>query len=324
MQISRTATEGLLTRPSQGAEKIVATGHLKFLRLIHVLAITLLPLIGTGWTIFSLRYHAVKALDISLLIGMFFITAVGIEVGYHRHFSHRSFQTSTAVSVALAILGSMAAQGPVMYWVVLHRRHHEYSDQPNDPHSPNLHGQAFIGRIRGLWHSHIGWMFDHEVPNPIYYSPEIVRDVTLSKVNRLYFVWVALGLTIPAVLGGLLSGSWYGAWSGFLWGGAVRLLVGEHLIWTINSVVHVFGSRPFKTRDNSRNLLWLAIPTVGGAWHNNHHAFPNSAITGLRWWQLDIGGLLVRLLAALGLVWNVNKPTSRMINARWKASREVQ
>jgi stearoyl-CoA desaturase (Delta-9 desaturase) len=306
--------------PSKRSDKIVVNRYLKVFRMIHVLSITILPAVGTVWAVLDLRYHPLSLINMGLLTGMFALTAVGIEVGYHRFFSHRSFQATTGVTAVLVILGSMAAQGPVIYWVGLHRRHHEYSDKPNDPHSPNLHGKTLSRRIQGLWHSHLGWMFDHEVPNPVYYSPEILRNTTLSKLNRLYFVWVMLGLIVPTALGGVLSGTWYGAWSGFLWGGAVRLFFGEHLIWTINSVVHVFGSRPFKTADGSRNLFWLAIPTIGGSWHNNHHAFPNSAITGLQWWQLDLGGCLIRVLEFFGLVWDVKNPTPCMIEARLKVT----
>ena len=320
MYIDREVSDSkLLVQSSRRKNQILTNQYVKILTLLHVLGITILPAIGTLWAIIlSYQNQAVHLIDIGLLVGMFALTAIGIEVGYHRYFSHRSFQANKSVSIALGILGSMAAQGPISYWVALHRYHHEYSDRINDPHSPNLHGTSFLKRIQGFWHSHLGWMFNHEVPNPIYYSPDILKDRTMLKVEQLYFVWLLLGLAIPTVIGGIFTNSWSGAGSGLLWGGAFRLFIGEHLIWTINSVVHIFGTRPFKTKDNSRNIFWLAIPTIGGSWHNNHHAFPNSAITGLQWWQLDLGGHLILLLENLGLVSNVKIPTQKMIAHRLK------
>ncbi len=320
--IKETEASFLSVKSAKRTQKINTSPALKALRLTHVLLITIFPLLGTMYAIADLWKHPIDPLDIELLIGMFVLTAVGIEVGYHRYFSHRSFKANRVVSATLAILGSMAAQGPVMYWVCLHRRHHEYSDSLNDPHSPNLHGKSIVAKIQGLWHSHIGWMFNHEIPNPVYYSPEILRNSDISGISRLYFVWLLLGLAIPTILGGILRESWSGAWHGFLWGGVVRLLVGENVIWTINSIVHVFGSRPFKTQDGSRNVFWLAIPTLGGSWHNNHHAFPSSAINGLSWWQLDIGGYLIKALEFTGLVWDVKKPTSQMIEAKRMVTQE--
>lgn len=322
MSIQENSTTQLksLTISPQRSKETIESDRLQAPRQIHVLAILWIPLLGMVAAVAGLWQKAIDPLDLGLLVGMYFLTAIGIEIGYHRYFSHRSFKATTAVSVTLAILGAMAAQGPVVYWVGLHRRHHEYSDQPNDPHSPNLHGDGLIGRLQGLWHSHIGWMFNHEIPNPIHYAPELIKDQVLSRVNKLYPVWLLLGLLIPTIVGGVLRSSWMGAWYGFLWGGLVRILIGENIIWTINSVVHVYGSRPFNNRDQSRNNIWLMIPTIGGSWHNNHHAFPNSAITGFKWWQLDIGGWIIRTLEFTRLVWDVKVPTARMIESKMKPS----
>lgn len=320
MQIeSTTQFESLTNSLKQSKETIRTSEQIKTIRQLHVLTILFLPLLGFVVAIASIWKKAIDPVDLGLFVGMFFLTAVGIEVGYHRYFSHRAFRATTAVSVILAILGSMAAQGPLIYWVGLHRQHHEYSDQPGDPHSPHLHGSGILGLLRGLWHSHIGWMFDHEIPNPIHYAPELLRDKVISRVNRLYFVCLLLGLAIPAIVGGVLRGSWIGAWYGFLWGGLVRLLMVENVIWTVNSVVHVYGSRPFNTRDQSRNNIWLAIPTLGGSWHNNHHAFPSSATNRLEWWQIDLGGWIIRVLEFAGLAWDVKAPTARMIETKKNA-----
>ncbi len=317
MQINQLSKPKPLPISLPNGNNIVVNQSIKLIRQAHVLAITVLPTIGTIVAlILSIQNQGVDGLYIELLLVMFFLTAIGIEVGYHRYFSHRSFETSEPISIALGILGSMAAQGPISYWVSLHRCHHEYSDKTNDPHSPNLHGKGILEKMQGLWHSHIGWMFDHDIPNPMRYCPEIIKDSVILKVDQLYIVWLLLGLAVPTVIAAIVTQSWSGAGLGFLWGGAVRLFIGENLIWTVNSVVHVFGSRTFQTKDNSGNVFLLAIPTIGGSWHNNHHAFPNSAITGLQWWQLDLGGLLILLFKNLGLVWNVKVPSKKMIASR--------
>jgi stearoyl-CoA desaturase (delta-9 desaturase) len=170
--------------------------------------------------------------------------------------------------------------------------------------------------LRGLWHAHIGWLTDHEYPNPGYYAPDLVRDKTLAKINRYYGMWVSLGLLIPTILGGALSGSWLGALLGFLWGGPVRMFLVDNCILSINSFSHVYGAHPFNTGDNSRNNAWVALPTFGESWQNNHHAFASSARIGLKWWQLDFGYLIVWFLEKAGLVWDVNTPTPETIEAK--------
>jgi stearoyl-CoA desaturase (delta-9 desaturase) len=166
--------------------------------------------------------------------------------------------------------------------------------------------------IKGLWHAHVGWLFIPQVTDWAHYIPDLVRDRALFRVNRLYFLWLTLGLAIPAAAGGLLSETWFGAVQGFLWGGLVRIFLEHHTTWSVNSICHVYGSRPYATRDESRNNPWLAVFSFGESWHNNHHAFPFSAMHGLRWWQLDAGGLVIRALDATGLVWNVKIPSEHM------------
>lgn len=290
MDLDNTTQSEPLTSSPKWSKETIASDFLKTSRLLHNLAITLLPLLGLVIAlIVAIWTTPIGPIEMGLLVGMWILSGTAITVGFHRHFTHRTFKTTTPIRVILAILGSMALQGPLIYWVALHRRHHEYSDQPGDPHSPHLHTNASLEWLRGLWHAHIGWMFNHEIPNPIHYAPDLLRDEAISKVNRLYFLWVFLGLAIPATLGGVLSISWMGAFYGFLWGGPVRILVAENFIWSINSITHVYGRRPFNTYEYSTNNIWLAIPTFGESWHNNHHAFPNSAIFGLKWWQIDWG-----------------------------------
>jgi stearoyl-CoA desaturase (Delta-9 desaturase) len=255
----------------------------------------------------------IGALDLALLAGMYLLTHLGIGVGYHRLVSHRSFETVRPVRVLLAILGSMAAQGPVIFWASTHRRHHAYSDRVGDPHSPNLHGSGIGDLLRGLWHAHTGWLFVHEVTDWARYTPELVRDRAMMAINRTYFVWIALGLLLPAAIAWAVTGTAIGAAKGFLWGGAVRTFLVHHTTWSVNSLTHVVGARPFRSRDRSRNNAVIAWLTLGDGWHNNHHAFPFSALHGLEWWQLDVNGIVIRCLARLGLAWNVQVPTARML-----------
>jgi stearoyl-CoA desaturase (delta-9 desaturase) len=248
---------------------------------------------------------------------MWLITGLGLTVGYHRLFTHRAFSTGTAISCMFVIMGSMAGRGPMLSWVAMHRRHHELSDQDGDLHSPNLHGATLYGRLRGFLHAHLTWMIEHDYPNIAHYVPDLMAERTLVAVNRHYYAWVLLGLAGPAVIGGLATGSPTGALTGFLWGGVVRMFVVEQSMSAINSVMHTFGSRRFTTRgDESRNLAIMAVLAWGEGWHNNHHAFPYSAAFGLRWFEFDPGFLLIRLLEALGLAWNVKVPSEEKIVRR--------
>jgi stearoyl-CoA desaturase (Delta-9 desaturase) len=273
------------------------------------------PVVGTLFAIALLYYAPIGLVEVGLLVGMYALTILGVEVGFHRHFSHRAFQAKTPVRVILAILGSMAAQGGVVFWVAHHRCHHQYTDLPNDPHSPLLKENT-KGSLRGFWHAHIGWLLEGKIPNSMLFAKEILRDPVIAKVNQWQQIWVLLGLVIPTILGGILTHSWLGALQGFLWGGLVRIFIAQQVISSTNSICHLYGGRPFKTDDGSTNNLWLAIPSWGQSWHNNHHAFHNSAVVGFRWWQIDLGSWVIRLLEKMGLVWGVKVPTSSQIEAK--------
>jgi stearoyl-CoA desaturase (delta-9 desaturase) len=256
---------------------------------------------GTGW------------LEWGLLALMYFLCSVGTNVGLHRHFAHCSFSARRPVRLGLAVLGAMAAQGPLVTWVATHRRHHAYSDLPGDPHSPNLHGSGWRGVLLGLWHAHVGWMFSDELSDWGRFARDVLQDRTLFKIHQTYFVWVVLGLVIPAALGGLLTGSWMGVWLGLLWGGLVRMFVVNNGAWAVGSVCHVFGTRPFNNRDHSANNYPVALLTFGEGLQNNHHAFPSSAAHAVAWWQPDLALYVIRLLQGLGLVWNVKLPSRKAI-----------
>jgi stearoyl-CoA desaturase (Delta-9 desaturase) len=282
----------------------------------HFLLFDVVPIVGTAAALALLAVRPLTAVDLALLGALWLLTGIGVTVGYHRLFTHRTFTAAPAVADVLVVLGSMAGQGGVVSWVALHRRHHECSDREGDPHSPNLSGPGWRGRLRGLLHSHFLWMRRHEYPNVVHYAPDLVRNRRLVRVARLYHWWVALGLLLPALIGGIVTGSWAGALTGFLWGGLVRMFVLEHIVWAINSFLHMVGTRPYASRENSRNGAVFALVSLGESWHNNHHAFPESPSFGLQWYRLDPGYWVIVALAACGLASDLKTPTPERIAAK--------
>jgi stearoyl-CoA desaturase (Delta-9 desaturase) len=297
--------------------RVIKSRHFHRLQRRHFILFDVLPFVGTLIALGLLFYRSIGALELGLFFGLWLVTGLGLTVGYHRLFTHQAFATGTAVSSLLIIMGSMAGRGPMISWAAMHRRHHELSDHEGDLHSPNLHGSGLVGRLRGFLHAHLTWMVEHDYPNVAHYVPDLMAARTLVKVNSLYYVWVLLGLLIPTAIGGLVSGGLWGAVTGFLWGGLVRMFVVEQTMSALNSVLHTFGQRPFVTRDDhSGNLALMAWFGWGEGWHNNHHAFPYSAAFGLHWFEFDPGFLFIRLLAALGLAWDVKVPSPEKIARR--------
>jgi stearoyl-CoA desaturase (delta-9 desaturase) len=245
--------------------------------------------------------------DFVVLAITYVLTGVGVTVGFHRLLTHRSFKTSRTLRALFAVLGSAAVEGPVIEWVATHRQHHRFSDQPGDPHSPHVdHGVGLGGALRGLVHAHLGWTFRGiDRANPRRYAKDLLADPVICAVDRTFLLWVLLGLAFPFALGYALTGTLVGGLTGLLWGGAVRILVVHHVTFSINSLCHFFGRQRFPTGDHSRNLAWLALPSFGEAWHNNHHAFPTSARHGLGRWQLDPSAWLIAGLERVGLAWDV-------------------
>jgi stearoyl-CoA desaturase (delta-9 desaturase) len=245
--------------------------------------------------------------DLIVLFVTYLLTGLGITVGFHRLFTHRSFKTGPMMRALLAALGSAAVEGPVIEWVANHRKHHQFSDQDGDPHSPHVdRGKGWLAALAGLFHAHVGWIFKGDaMANEERYAPDLLADPIIRFIDRTFPVWVLAGLAFPFALGFALSGSLAGGLTGLLWGGAVRLFLLHHATFSINSLCHFFGARRFVTGDESRNLFWLSLPTLGEAWHNNHHAFPTSARHGLRWWQLDPSAWLIAVLERVGLVRDV-------------------
>ena len=309
-------TESAINRP-RGAPTSFTSASLHQLQVRHFFLFDLFPLLGTVAAFILIPWAPPNAADVACLAVLWLVTGLGLTVGFHRYFSHGAFSTSRPVSIALLIAGSMAARGPMISWAAMHRLHHQNSDHEGDLHSPNLHGPGFIGRMRGFLHAHLTWMMRHDYPNVMYYVPDLMAQKDLVRCNRLYYSWVALGLAVPTLVGAACTFNLTGALIGFLWGGAVRIFLVEHAMSAINSLCHLFGSRPYKTRDDrSGNIPLLGPLTWGEAWHNNHHAFPHSAAFGLRWYELDPGYWFVCLLQALGLVWDVKRPAAKLVAER--------
>jgi stearoyl-CoA desaturase (delta-9 desaturase) len=251
--------------------------------------------------------HVFDWRDLLILSVLYMLPMLGVTVGFHRLLTHRSFETFRAVRYIFAMLGSLAVQGPVIKWVADHRKHHAFSDQEGDPHSPHVgRTRGLFGALRGLWHAHVGWLFTSVgLADAGRYARELIEDPLMRVINRSFGVLTLFTLALPFGLGWLLTGKLSGALWALVWGGLVRIFLVHHITWSVNSLCHFAGQRRFETTDRSSNLAVLAIPTLGEAWHNNHHAFPRSAFHGLRWWEVDVSGLVIRAMESVGLAWNV-------------------
>ncbi len=269
--------------------------------------VTAAPILALGLVVWQVWGDFLRWSDVIVFAIMYVATGLGITVGFHRYFTHRSFKTSRPVRATLAVLGSAAIEGPVISWVADHRKHHTFADQEGDPHSPHVdHGVGFRGAFKGLLHAHVGWLFIHTQRGlRRRYARDLIDDPIVNFVDRKFFYWAIGGLVAAFLLGWAIGGSLYAGLTGLLWGGAVRMLVVHHVTFSINSLCHFFGRRRFETDDESRNLLWLAPFSFGESWHNNHHAFPTSAEHGMRKWELDWSALLIRAMERVGLVWDV-------------------
>jgi stearoyl-CoA desaturase (delta-9 desaturase) len=246
--------------------------------------------------------------DVVLATVFYVLTVLGVTVGYHRHFTHGSFKATRPLRIALAVVGCMAIQGPVVQWVADHRRHHAFSDRAGDPHSPWRYGNTTGALVKGMFHAHIGWLFDRRQTNPARYAPDLLKDRPLRITSRLFVVWAFLSLALPTAIGGLVTGSWAGAWSAFFWAGLVRVALSHHVTWSINSLCHTIGSRPFAARDRSTNLWPLALLSMGESWHNLHHADPTCARHGVLRGQVDVSARVIWVFEKLGWARDVKWP----------------
>jgi stearoyl-CoA desaturase (delta-9 desaturase) len=265
------------------------------------------PFAGVLAAIVLLWNRAVDEFDLALLLGTYVVVGLGVTVGYHRLLTHGAFRTYKPVEYVFAILGSMSLQGSVLDWVADHRKHHAHTDEEGDPHSPHVGDGS---GLRGLVHAHVGWLFEHQgQADWKRYARELYEDPGMRRIHRLFLFWSFLTLALPALAGWLVHGGVDGALRGLVWGGLVRVFFLHHVTWSINSVCHFFGRRRFATEDHSTNVAWLAVPSLGEAWHHNHHAFPRSADHGLRRREIDLSGLFIAGLEKLGLAWNVVRIT---------------
>jgi stearoyl-CoA desaturase (Delta-9 desaturase) len=270
--------------------------------------ITVLPALLVAVAAWQAWNHSLDLLDVVIFFVLYVPIGLGVTVGFHRLLTHRSFKTAPWLRGLLAILGTMAVEGPVIAWVADHRKHHAYSDQPGDPHSPHGHGDGAIGALRGLLHAHVGWLFGHAGrADRQRFAPDLLADPTISFVDRTCALWSLLGLALPFALGYAIGGSLNAGLSALLWGGAVRIFVMHHVTYSINSICHFCGRRDYRTTDRSGNVSWLALLSFGESWHNNHHAFPTSAFHGLRRRELDCSAVLIVVLERLGLAWEVQR-----------------
>jgi stearoyl-CoA desaturase (delta-9 desaturase) len=276
------------------------------------IAAVVLPFLGVVAGGVLLWDSFLSPLDLAILALMYMLTAIGITVGFHRLLTHRAFQAHVPSRYTLAVLGSMAVQGPVIDWVADHRKHHTFTDEEGDPHSPHAgRGAGLGGMLSGLWHAHTGWLFStHGQASSKRFAPDLLEDAGMRRINKAFPLIALASLAIPFLLGlGLSGGSLTAALAALLWGGLVRIFLVHHVTWSINSICHFFGSRRFELEDHSTNVFWLALPSLGEAWHHNHHAFPRSAFHGLRWWELDPSGWLILGMAKVKLAWDVVRVT---------------
>jgi stearoyl-CoA desaturase (Delta-9 desaturase) len=274
------------------------------------LALTTVPLVGVALAIWQLWGTGISVLNFGLFLGFYCATGLGITVGFHRLFTHRSFRAAKPVRVALAVLGSMAVEGPVIQWCATHRRHHAFADRYGDPHSPHLaKAPGMRGVLYGLWHAHVGWIASSEKSDPTEWTPDLLSDRAIKRVSDASGRLVLLSFILPGLIGGLVTGSLGGALSAFIWASLVRMFVLHHVTWSINSICHFYGKEAYRARDESRNVWPTSVISFGESWHNNHHAFPWSARLGLRAWQIDPGWYLIKALRWVRLVRDVKVPT---------------
>jgi stearoyl-CoA desaturase (Delta-9 desaturase) len=299
----RTATRPPRTLTEKPKSRLKAHGE-----QVALGAFIVVPLIAVAAAIPLLWGHWITWRDVVISAIMYAITGHGITVGFHRYFTHGSFKAKRPVRIALAVAGSMAIEGPVIRWVADHRRHHAFSDKAGDPHSPWRYGENFRALVKGLFHAHVGWLFDVEQTDQKRFAPDLLADKDIARVSKLFPVLVAVSLLAPALIGGLVTWSITGALTAFFWASLVRVGLLHHVTWSINSICHTWGERPFATKDRSVNVWWLAVASMGESWHNLHHADPTCARHGVDKGQVDSSAVLIRAFEKLGWARDVRWP----------------
>lgn len=294
-------------------------------RIKRRVAIVTIGVPGIGFAIAAYMAFTGRAtaLDYALFVLFYAIQSFGVTIGFHRYAAHRTFKTSRFFEGVLLIMGSMALQGPVLYWVYTHRRHHRFADELGDPHSPNLSGAGLKGKLKGLWYAHIPWMLSDVESRVDVFAPDILRDRHLYNYSRTYPIWALVSLMLPAVLGFAIAGTLSDAFSGFIFGGLASVFVANQATWCVGSICHMIGSRPFATEDHSANNWPVAIFTFGEGLQNNHHAFPGAYRHAMRWWEPDVSGWVLAVLSKARIVWDLRMPDRQMINRRLRRNRAL-
>jgi stearoyl-CoA desaturase (delta-9 desaturase) len=272
----------------------------KVFAIVPLLALVAAVPIAWGW--------GLGWVDVGLALFFYTLTCLGVTIGFHRYFTHGAFKANRALRIALAVVGSMAMQGSVVNWVADHRRHHAYADKEGDPHSPWLFGASAAALAKGFWHAHMGWLFHREQTNARRFAPDLLSDNDIRRIDALFPVLTVVTLLAPAVLGGLITMSLWGALTAFFWASLVRVAVLHHVTWSVNSICHMIGDRPFESRDKSANFWPLAIASMGESWHNSHHADPTCARHGVRRGQVDISARIIWALEKFGWATQVRWP----------------
>jgi stearoyl-CoA desaturase (delta-9 desaturase) len=258
------------------------------------------PLVGSVGFLFWYHSHPIHAVEVVTFILGYFIIGMGTGVGFHRYFSHKSFQTSPWVAYLLGAAGSMSFQSSLLTWIADHRRHHSQTDHCGDAHSPIVDGHCHhTDSLKGLFHAHIGWMFDDTVTDRNIYGRDLARDPIIRFYARTHYIWPVLSLALPGLIGYAFGGS-TDAW-GCVLAACLRTMLFQHSVWAVNSFGHTFGYENYNMRNNSKNNTFLAALTFGDGYHNNHHRYPRSAFHGLRKGELDLNGIIITWLGKLGL-----------------------
>ncbi|HTI22843.1 MAG TPA: acyl-CoA desaturase [Kutzneria sp.] len=282
-------------------------------RIALVGAFTAAPMVALAVAVPVAWGWGLSWLDVGLAVFFYCLTCLGVTIGFHRYLTHGAFRANRVLRIVLAVAGSAAAQGPVIAWVADHRRHHAFADRDGDPHSPWRYGSSAAALVRGFWHAHMGWLFERELTNAVRFAPDLLADRDIRRVDRLFPVLTAAQLLVPALVGGLATMSWWGALTAFFWAGLVRVAVLHHVTWSVNSICHLIGDRPFYARDRSANFWPLAIASMGESWHNSHHADPTCARHGVRRGQIDISARIIWIFEKCGWATKVRWPAPQRV-----------
>ena len=275
---------------------------------IYAALTILIPILVTIFTVININeYLQFFTLNVILFTLFYLLTTLGVSVGYHRLFAHKSYRPNRLTKIILAIMGSMSAQGPVIFWVATHRRHHTFSDKEGDVHSPNLSKN----KLMGFFFAHVGWMLKSKVTNPVRFCKDLLKDQDILILNKYYFVIVGAGIIVPGIISYSVYGNSHSFVEGVIWGGFIRMFAAHHITWALNSFAHLVGKQNYKTGDFSNNIAFLSVISMGESWHNNHHAFPNSALFGVDKGQLDPGFWFIKLLARIGVADSIKLPKNK-------------